>query len=210
MPTPFLLATTNAAKLERLRWLVEGLPYRLLTPRDLTSLEYPDVPEDEGDFAANAAQKAGRWSAAAGGILTLASDGGMAIPALGTRWNAVRTRRQAGAGASDDDRIRHLLNLMRGMHGEERRVVWHEAIALARAGVVLAAWVEQGDGGLVVEEAPDVGAERGFWTERVRWYPALGKRLCELTDQERERVHDVWPRLRSRIRAELPALTVGK
>jgi inosine/xanthosine triphosphate pyrophosphatase family protein len=207
VPVPFLLATTNTAKLERLRWLMEGLPYRLLTPSDVDPLVHPNVPEDEGDFAANAAQKAGRWSAAAGGILTLASDGGMAIPALGTRWDALRTRRQAGAGASDDDRIRHLLNLMHGMQGEERHVVWSEAIALARAGVVLAVWVEQGDGGLVTEDAPDAGAERGFWTERVRWYPALGKRLCELSDQERARIHDVWPHLRSRIRAELPALT---
>ncbi|MGH2389785.1 MAG: non-canonical purine NTP pyrophosphatase [Chloroflexota bacterium] len=207
MSTPLLLATTNAAKLERLRWLLDGLSYLLLAPSDLVPAIQPDVPEDEEDFAANAAQKAERWSAATGGMLTVASDGGMAIPALGARWDALRTRRQAGAAAHDDDRIRHLLALMRGMHGEERRVVWHEAIALARAGVVLDVWVEQGDGGLVTEDAPDPGSERGFWTERVRWYPALGKRLCLLSDSEREQVNDVWPRLRSRIRAALPNLT---
>jgi XTP/dITP diphosphohydrolase len=203
---PILLATTNPDKLERLRWLLDGLPYTLVTPTDLVPVVRPEVPEEEGDFAANAAQKATVWSTAAGGMLTLASDGGMSIPALGDRWNALRTRRQAGPAATDADRIRHLLDLMHGLRGDERRVAWHEAIALARAGDVLGVWVEEGDGGLVTDDPPDSTAEHGFWTERVRWSPVLGKRLCLLSDQEREQVNDVWPRLRLRIGAALPIL----
>ena len=207
VPTPLLLATTNADKLERLRWLLAGLPYRLLAPADLAPPIRTEASEEEGDFAANAAQKALQWSAAAGGMLTLASDGGMAIPALGDRWDALRTRRQAGIAATDADRIHHLLDLMHGLRGEDRRVVWHEAIALARAGVLLSVWVEEGDGGLVIkDDPPDSTAEQGFWTERVRWSPALGKRLCLLSEQEREQLNDVWPRLRSRIHAALPTL----
>ncbi len=206
MGVPLLLATTNPDKLERLRWLLAGLPYTLVAPTDLVPAVHPSVPEEEGDFAANAAQKATLWSTAARGMLTLASDGGMAIPALGDGWNALRTRRQAGPAATDDDRIRHLLDLMDGLRGAERRVVWHEAIALARGDDVLSVWVEVGDGGLVTDDPPDALTEHGFWTERVRWSPILGKRLCLLSEEERELVNDVWPRLRSRIRAEIPAL----
>jgi inosine/xanthosine triphosphate pyrophosphatase family protein len=203
---PILLATTNPDKLERLGWLLDGLPYTLVTPTDLVPVVHPEAPEEEGDFAANAAQKATVWSKAAGGMLTLASDGGMSIPALGDRWNALRTRRQAGPAATDDDRIHHLLDLMHGLRGDERRVVWHEAIALARAGEVLGVWAEEGDGGLVTDDPPDSTAEHGFWTERVRWSPVLGKRLYLLSEQEREQVNDVWPRLRLRIGAALPIL----
>jgi inosine/xanthosine triphosphate pyrophosphatase family protein len=203
---PILLATTNPDKLERLRWLLDGLPYTLVVPTDLVSVVHPAPAEEEGDFAANAVQKATAWSTAADGMLTLASDGGMAIPALGDRWDALRTRRQAGPAATDDDRIRHLLDLMHGLRGDERCVVWHEAIALARAGAVLGLWVEEGDGGLVADDPPDSTAEHGFWTERIRWSPVLGKRLCLLSEQEREQVNDVWPRLRLRIGAALPTL----
>jgi XTP/dITP diphosphohydrolase len=203
---PLLLATTNPAKLARLRWLLDGTPFALRAPADLALASPPTVPEDGADFAANAAQKALAWSAAAGGMATLASDGGMAIPALGSRWDALRTRRQAGPGASDRDRIDHLLRLMRGLHGEDRRAVWHEALALAADGVLLHTWTAQGDGGLIVEAAPPDSSDDGFWTEQVRWYPAIGKRSCECTEGEREQVNDVWPRLRPRVRADFSRL----
>ena len=96
---PLLLATTNPAKLVRLRWVVEGLPYATITPADLPPGQAATVPEDGASFAGNARQKAEAWSSAAGGMLALASDGGLEVPALGERWQALRTRRNAGEGA---------------------------------------------------------------------------------------------------------------
>ena len=96
-----LLATTNTDKLARLRWVLDGLPFALCTPADLRADQIPVVAEDGADFAANAAQKAQAWSTAAGGTLTLASDGGMAIPALGPAWDALRTRRNDGLQADN-------------------------------------------------------------------------------------------------------------
>ncbi|MGH2410176.1 MAG: non-canonical purine NTP pyrophosphatase [Chloroflexota bacterium] len=197
-----LLATSNPAKLIRLRLLLEGLPYRLLAPTDLGLFAEPVVEETGADFAVNAALKAEAWSGAAGGLATLASDGGMAIPALGARWDALRTRRQAGPGANDEDRIAHLLALMVGLTGEDRRAIWYEAVALA-AGGAIRNWTEQGDGGLIVERAPETRREGGFWTEEVRWYPTLGKLLRDATEDERARINDVWPRLAARVRADI-------
>src|SRR5436305_13496014 len=98
-----LLATTNPAKLVQLRGLVEGLPLRVITPADLPGIA-PSIEEDGPDFAANAAQKARGWSVAAGGILAVASDGGLETPALGERWTALRTRRNAVRGPDDAGR----------------------------------------------------------------------------------------------------------
>jgi len=197
-----LLATTNPAKLIRLRLLLAGLPFRLLAPNDLGLDAEPVVEETGADFAANASLKAEAWSRAARGISAIASDGGMAIPALGARWDALRTRRQAGPAANDEDRIAHLLALMTGLAGEDRHAVWHEAVALAAGGTVRT-WTEQGDGGLIVERAPEIRREAGFWTEEVRWYPALGKLLRDCSEEEREKINDVWPRLATRVRAAL-------
>ncbi|HVA89690.1 MAG TPA: non-canonical purine NTP pyrophosphatase [Chloroflexota bacterium] len=204
--TDLLLATTNSAKLVRLRLLLDGLPYCLLGPAALGLRTEPTVDETGPDFAANASLKAAAWSEAAGGLPTLASDGGMAIAALGPRWDALRTRRQAGPAANDRDRIVHLLDLMAGLTGEDRRAIWHEAVALAVGGVAVRTWAEQGDGGLIVDHATDAGVGGGFWTEEVRWYPVLGKLLRDGTEDERARIQDVWPRLATRVRAELPAL----
>jgi inosine/xanthosine triphosphate pyrophosphatase family protein len=200
-----LLATANPAKLARLRWLIEGLPFRPLTPADLPDAA-PSIAEDEPDFAANAAQKAQGWSAAAGGMLTLASDGGLEIPALGERWAALRTRRNAGPGADDAARIRHLLDLMRDMHGEQRRATWHEALALARDGAVLGTWTATSDGGLIVEEYRPTPGSLANWTEHIRYYPAFGKLYIDLTPAKLEAIGGVWPRLRAEIRPYLAAL----
>lgn len=197
-----LLATSNPAKLIRLRLLLEGLPYRLLAPTDLGLDGEPAVEETGAQFAANASLKAEAWSRAAGGLAAIASDGGMAIPALGARWDALRTRRQAGPAATDEGRISHLLALMTGLTGEDRRAVWYEAVALV-AGATVRSWTEQGDGGLIVERAPEIRRAGGFWTEEVRWYPVLGKLLRDCSEEEREKVNDVWPRLATRVRATL-------
>jgi inosine/xanthosine triphosphate pyrophosphatase family protein len=199
-----LLATTNPAKLARLRRLIEGLAFRPISPADLPDAA-PAIPEDGPDFAANAAQKAEAWSAAAGGMLTLASDGGLEIPALGERWTALRTRRNAGPGADNAARIAHLLDLMRELRGDERRTYWHEAIALAGDGALLRTWTAQSDGGLNVEGEP-ILVDDAFWTESIRYYPAAGKLYRDLTDTELESLGSVWPRLRAEIQPYLANL----
>src|SRR5690348_17119706 len=92
MPS-LVLATSNAAKRERLRWVVEGLGFQIVTPDDLSGAE---VEETGASFAENAAAKARAWSRAAGGVAALATDGGLRIPALGAAWDMLRTRRNAG------------------------------------------------------------------------------------------------------------------
>jgi inosine/xanthosine triphosphate pyrophosphatase family protein len=205
-----MLATSNAAKLARLRWLLDDLPLAACTAADL-GLEPPSIEEDGADFTANAAAKALAWSRLAPGLLTLASDGGLEIPALGPAWVALRTRRNAGPQATDDQRIQHLLDLMRDVPASSRHTLWHEALVLARGDVLLHTWSASGDGGEIVAHASSVSnVTSAFWTERVRFYPAAGKLYCALGAEELAAVQSVWPRLRGEVRRFLRSSVLGE
>ncbi|HEY8475343.1 MAG TPA: non-canonical purine NTP pyrophosphatase [Chloroflexota bacterium] len=193
---PLLLASTNPRKRERLAWLVEGLGVSCAAPpADLG-------PSETGStHRANAEIKAVAWSRQVGG-LALASDGGVHIPALGPRWSSVTTARAAGAPPGDDlARIAHLLALLQPYRGDERRVVWREAVALADDGRLLGSWEAEGPEGIVLESPPDRLRRPGLWVEEVWWCPALGKVLAEASLDEIERLGSAWARLRPLVRA---------
>ena len=115
-----LLATGNAAKQAKLRWLIDGLGVAPVTPRDLgVSFDPPETGETHLEVAQD---KALAWADRIG-ELVIASDGGAHIPALGASWNSLFTRRAAGDVPDDQARADHLLGLMRGRAGPDRDVV---------------------------------------------------------------------------------------
>src|SRR5437764_15447839 len=128
-PTDLVIATTNPAKAERLRWVFDGLGLRM---HDLPTEHGPAPHEIGRSFRENAELKACFWSDRLGGLAT-ASDGGIAIPALGPDWDAIRTARAAGPGADDVARARQLLGLAPGLGGDPRRVYWSRGRAMPRA-----------------------------------------------------------------------------
>ena len=196
MPTPILLATENPAKLQRLRWLVDGLP---LTPQSPAEASVDAAPEESGPtHEANAALKAAAWSAAFNG-LAIASDGGLAIPTLGSQWDSVRTARFAGPNAGDLRRVEALLELMRGRVGPERRAYWVEAVALADRGRVLQTWRRQSRAGAIAEAYRPEQIVPGFWVFTLWRFPHLGKRYVDLTPDELEQVEDHWTGLQKDI-----------
>ena len=103
-----LLATGNADKQRMLRWLLEDLPVRPVTPNEIGVAASPD--ESDENHQAIAQAKAEAWSVAAG-IPAIASDGGLLVPALGANWESRYTRRFAGTAADDAERQRRLLDL---------------------------------------------------------------------------------------------------
>lgn len=192
-----LLATTNPAKAARLGWLLEGLAV-VTTP--LPALPPAPPPgEDGASFAENARIKALHWSHTWNG-LTLASDGGVTIPALGPRWDRLLTGRAAGPNATDADRARHLLELMEGHSGDARAVTWTEALCLARAGTVLAEWEAGGTRGLLTSEYDPAGAIPGLWVYSLWQFPDSGRRYVDLTQEERAAADHTWTALRDAVR----------
>lgn len=203
-----LLATTNPAKLARLRAMAEGFDLELLTLADVSAS--PRQEERGESHRAIAEAKARAWSGACGG-LALATDGGLDIPALGARWEGVLTRRAAGSSATDAERAAYLLELTRELRGEARRVVWREAVALADRGRLLGAWeVESGEPMRLAESYEPVGVPDGFYVPGLLEFPRLGRRYSQLTVEERELALDHWAKLRQAVRAELARWAAGE
>jgi inosine/xanthosine triphosphate pyrophosphatase family protein len=202
MPT-ILLATGNAAKQAKLRWLIDGLGLTPVTPRDLGLAL--DPPEHGATHTEVAASKALAWAGAAD-CLTIASDGGLDIPALGPAWNSLFTRRAAGDVPDDQARADHLLALMRGRTGPEREAFKREAVAVARPGRVLGVWEAGGAIGRVAESYDPSKIRDGFWLPSVLWDPRFGKCVADLTPAEAEQTENGWNELRDVVRPFLADL----
>jgi XTP/dITP diphosphohydrolase len=204
--TPILLATTNPAKQQALRGLLEGLPLRLVTPQELG---LDSAPEEEGEtHEAIARLKAREWSLA-GSMLAIATDGGLVIPALGGRWESRFTHRFAGPAADDAERLRRLLELMRPYRGAQREASWVEALAIADRGEVLASWELTGGVGVIAESAEGSPYVPGFWAFTVWYFPHLGKTYNQLSPEERDALGDHWSRLRGLVQEFFGGYLVG-
>lgn len=200
-----LLGTTNRAKQVKLRWLIEGLGFEPVTPTQLGPAF--DPAETASSHRDVAAEKALAW-AQHDGMLTIASDGGAFIPALGTSWNSLFTRRAAGQGADDRDRADHLLELMRGRQGPERDIQWIEGVAVAKPGVLLGAWEARGAIGRLAEGYDPTRVEGGFWFPALIEVLRFGKLYADLTPWELAQVDDGWNGLRDHVREFLAALSI--
>src|SRR5687767_14438631 len=182
MPT-ILLATGNTAKQAKLRWLIDGVGFETVTPRDLGLAFDPD---ESGTTHQDVAEsKALAWADAAG-CLAIASDGGIDLPAVGPNWNSLYTRRAAGDVPDDRARADHLVGLMRGKVGAERDAFKREAVAVAQPGRLLGAWEAGGPIGRVVESYDPSKIVDGFWLPAVLWDPRFGKVVADLTPEEAE------------------------
>lgn len=202
MPT-ILLATGNRAKQQKLRWLIDGLGFDVVTPRDL-GLTFD--PSEHGETHADVAgAKALAW-AEHSGQLVIASDGGAFIPALGQSWNSVFTKRAAGEGADDYARADHLLALMRGRTGSERDIIWIEGVAVALPGQLLYASEMPGAIGQLVESYDPAKIRNDFWFPALLLAPTFGKLVADLTPEETAQLDDGWNGLYREVRPFLETL----
>lgn len=203
MITPEIIAATrNRAKLAEFQRLT-GPDWRIVPAPDRQEL----IAEDEITFEANAATKALALSREPGiDTLVVASDGGMLVPALGTNWNPLTTRRFAGPQATDLDRIRQLLQRAQHLQDDERTISWCEAVALAHRGTLIGVWSAESEPGMLATtfNAALLDLNPGFWMPVIWLVPRFGYRpLAVLTDTERARIEDHWYRLQAPVRRAL-------
>ena len=122
-----LIATSNKGKMVELRSLLASLPLQL---RSLA--EFPGIVEVEETgrtFADNARLKA-RGYAGQTGLWTLADDSGLEVDALGGA-PGVFSARYGGAGATDAERVAHLLGELSRRAAKERLARFICVIAVA-------------------------------------------------------------------------------
>jgi XTP/dITP diphosphohydrolase len=129
MPQPprLVVATHSAHKLRELRELLHLPGIEVMSLDDLGIAEEPV--EDGETFEANARLKA-RFAARATGLPALADDSGIEVDALGGR-PGVRTRRYAGANATDAENNAKLLRELAGLPAPERTARYVCVLSLA-------------------------------------------------------------------------------
>ena len=175
-----LLASQNPGKLNEMRLLADGLPYRVLGPRDLGIEESPE--ETGQTFLENAVLKA-RHYAGLSGLLTVADDSGLSVLALGG-GPGLYSSRFGGDGASDADRNRLLLEKLRGVPREKRGARFTSAVAVAKGGDVLFQ-AEESVEGRIAEEPRGSG---GFGYDPLFFYSPFGKTFGEVSREDKDRV----------------------
>jgi XTP/dITP diphosphohydrolase len=180
-----LLASQNRGKLAEMKALLAGLPFVVLSPRDLGITEAPE--ETGSTFIENATIKALHYAQAAQ-RLAVADDSGISVDALGGRPGLLSSR-FGGEGATDDERNRLLLEKLAGVPDERRGARFTCAVVVAqpRAGgkpeVVFEA-VETVEGRIA--EGPR--GSNGFGYDPVFFYPPYGKTFGEVPAADKDRV----------------------
>jgi XTP/dITP diphosphohydrolase len=195
-----LLASQNPGKLNEMRLLVDGLPLRVVGPRELGIL---DAPEETGTtFLENARLKVLHY-AGVSGLLTVADDSGLSVDALGGA-PGLYSSRFGGEGASDLDRNRLLLEKLRGVPPGRRGARFTSAVVAARQGEVLFAVQESVEGAI----AEQMRGPNGFGYDPLFFYPPFGRTFGEVPREDKDRVSHRGKAF-ARLRAFLEALAPG-
>jgi non-canonical purine NTP pyrophosphatase (RdgB/HAM1 family) len=175
-----LLASQNAGKLNEMRLLVEGLPFRVAGPRDLGIL---DSPEETGrTFIENATLKA-RHYARLSRRLTVADDSGLSVDALDGAPGLFSSR-FGGDGATDLDRNVLLLEKLRGVPESGRGARFTSAVVAVLGEEVLFATEQHVEGRI----AGAMHGENGFGYDPLFFYPPYGRTFGEVPREEKDRV----------------------
>jgi len=175
-----LLASQNPGKLNEMRTLVAGLPFRVVSPREIGIRDAPD--ETGATFLENATIKALAY-ARLSGLLTVADDSGLSVDAL-DGGPGLFSSRFGGEGATDLERNLLLLEKLRGVPRERRGARFTSAVAAAKGAAVLFA-AEETVEGLIAEE---MRGGSGFGYDPLFFYPPFGRTFGEVPGEEKDRV----------------------
>jgi XTP/dITP diphosphohydrolase len=167
-----LLATNNRGKIDEYRSLLKDIPFELVTlaEQGITT----EVVEVGESLEENARLKA-TVLAAQSGLLAMADDSGLEVDALGGEPGRLSAR-YAGEGASDEDRINHLLSRLKDVPPGKRTACFRCVIAVATPSGEVALCSGECHGRIAF--APKGG--QGFGYDPIFYLPELGKTMAEL------------------------------
>ncbi len=175
-----LIATHNKGKVREYKKLLSDLPLEITYLDELGVEE--EIEETGSTFEENARIKALGYARLTG-MLTWADDSGLEVDALGGR-PGVHSARYAGPGASDEDRYRKLLSEMEDVPDEARTARFRSVVAIATPeGKV---WTTSGKCEGVIAREPR--GHFGFGYDPIFHLPELGKRMAELTPEQKNQI----------------------
>jgi len=173
-----LAATKNAHKIEEFKELLGSKDVNILSLLDFP--DAPDIVEDASTFEGNARKKAAEASAFTG-LSAFADDSGLEVEALNGE-PGISSARYAGEGASNEERIKKLLDNMKGAPSRKARFVC--VIALANDGEVVETFTGEVKG--TIAEAPR-GAN-GFGYDPVFIPDGYDKTFAELDSSVKNKI----------------------
>lgn len=178
--TKLLLATGNPGKARELADLLKGVPFQMVSLRDLDLPTEIDEPADT--FEGNAIIKAEAY-AKMSGLLTLADDSGLEIDALNGD-PGVHSKRFAGEDATDEDRVQIVLQKLEGVAWEQRTARYRCVLAIAGPGLDTLT-CEGICSGIIGYELQGSG---GFGYDPVFYLPEFDKTVAELSLDQKNQV----------------------
>jgi len=179
-PAKLLVATNNQGKLREYNSLLGGLPFKLTTL--LEAGITVEIEELGSSIEQNAIQKATAY-ATLSGLLTLADDSGLEVDALGGEPGPL-SRRYAGENVSDRERNDYLLARLEGVPWERRGARFRCVIAIAMPEGKMETCEGVCEGIIAFEPK----GEGGFGYDPVFHLPKLGKRMAELSLEDKNRI----------------------
>ena len=121
------------------------------------------------------------------------------IPSLGDVWNGLHTKRFAGPEATDEDRIKLLLSMLEGKTGDQRKMVWNEAVAIARDGKIIFSLQVVGVEGIAQTNYDMEKYKLGIWVCSLWYFPQWQKNFFDLTEVETAKAEISWHRLKKAV-----------
>ena len=176
-PVRIDVATSNPGKLREYGELVAGEPIQIESVPGIANV--PAFEENAKTFAENSAGKALYYSRFSDDLV-VADDSGLVVPALGGA-PGVLSARYAGANATDADRVKKVLEEMRGKKGSDRRARFVCVLTLAQVGRAIAIFSDCVEGTLAEEPRGD----GGFGYDPIFYFEKLGKTYAEISRQEK-------------------------
>ncbi len=175
-----LLATTNAGKVKEMRSFLKDLSIQISS---LHEAGIQTVYKETGrSFLENAKGKSLFYSRYWSG-LTLGEDSGLMVEALNGA-PGVYSARFAGPEATDEDNIRRLLKMLKGIPAEKRTARFVSSMVLSQQGRILHE-IEKNVKGRILEQP---AGHQGFGYDPVFYYPLLGKTFAQISSPEKNRV----------------------
>ena len=175
-----LIATSNLGKLREYRKLLAPIPYKLTSLSELKIKH--EVDEVGTSFEDNASIKATTYSCMST-LISLADDSGLEVDALRGE-PGIRSKRYAGPGASDSQRIQFLLDRLEGVPYWDRTARFRCVIAVAWPSGRLE--LCQGSCEGMIAMVPT--GSGGFGYDQAFHIPELGKTMAEISIEDKNRI----------------------
>ncbi|MDD5190312.1 MAG: XTP/dITP diphosphatase [Dehalococcoidales bacterium] len=175
-----LLATNNAGKIREIRVLLSGIPYEIITPKEVGI--NIDVDESGTTYEANARLKAITLMQASG-FTALGDDSGLEVEALQGE-PGIRSARWAGEKATDADRIAYLLEKLKDVPPAKRQARFVCMVAIAEPNGKI--HICEGECQGVITLSPQGSFGHGY--DPVFFVPEYGKTMAELSMETKNRI----------------------